>query len=54
MGVWLRIDYPHSPIFDLGTSTNAQVEDLAWQVRHQLGYAYSLDFEDTAGPVVQH
>ena len=40
MGVWLRIDYPHSATLRPWYLTNAQVEDLAWQVRLQLGYAY--------------
>jgi hypothetical protein len=42
MGVWLRIDYPHSANLRPWYLSNAQVEDLAWQVRRQLGYASSL------------
>jgi hypothetical protein len=40
MGVWLKIDYPHFANHRPRYLTNAQVEDLAWQVRLQLGYAY--------------
>jgi hypothetical protein len=40
MGVYLRLDYPHFPDLRPRYLTNTQVEDLAWQVRHQLGYAY--------------
>jgi len=39
MGVWLKIDYLHSANLRPWYLTNAQVEDLAWQVRHQLGCA---------------
>jgi hypothetical protein len=41
MGVWLRIDYPHSTDLRPRYLTNAQIEDLAWRVRLQLGYASS-------------
>jgi hypothetical protein len=43
MGVYLRLDYPHFPDLRPCYLNNAQVEDLAWQVRLQLGHASTRD-----------